>query len=234
MTSGRVINNVNIIFYIPENTYVCPGEIIDIPHYGQVKQFCVTSVQGDHGSFEVLNHDHFNESLVQDFASLNMSDDISCNISKYNVTSKSDDLRISNVNNVDETNLSDSNISTYYSFSNQSIGQDTCDDYVCSSAGDSDAMFTSTPVKADQKSTSTRHNITCCRCSAATVSYYITAAATKIVVNQSDDSKSTFRHNFKEKLIYDLVGGLDKQIQMLKEMVELSVKSPDVFQSYGE
>lgn len=234
MVSGRESNDVNIILYFPENTYVYPGEIIDIPHYGQVKQFYVTSVEGDHGSFEVLNHDRCDESLVQDFASLNMNNDVSCNISKYNISSKRDDLQTSTVNNGHETSIDDSNISAYYSFSSQSIDQDTCDNHVCSSAGNSDAMFTSTPVKADQKSANTFHNITCSRCSAATVSYYITAAATKIVINQSDDSKSTFRHNFKEKLTYDLVGGLDKQIQMLKEIVELSIKSPSVFQLYGE
>lgn len=209
-------------FYFPENTFVYPGEIIDIPHYGQVKQFYVTSVEGDHGSFEVLTH--CDESLVQDFASLNMSDGIPCNISKDNVSSKSVDLHTS-------TSINDSNASDYYSFTNQSTDQDVYDIHPCPSAGNSDTMFTSTPVKVDKKSTNACHNISCSRCSTATVLYYITAAATKIVINNSDDSNS--RHNFKEKLTYDLIGGLDKQIQMLKEMVELSIKSPNVFLSYG-
>ena len=216
-------------FYFPENTFVYPGEIIDIPHYGLVKQFYVISVEGDHGSFEVLTH--CDESLVQDFASLNMSDDIPCNISKENVSSKRADLHTSIANNGDETSINDSNASDYYSFTNQCADQDVYDVHLCPSAGNSDTMFTSTPVKADKKPTNACPNISCSRCSTATVSYYITAAATKIVINNSDDSNS--RHNFKEKLTYDLIGGLDKQIQMLKEMVELSIKSPNVFQSYG-
>lgn len=228
----------NIIFTFPENTFVFPGEIIDIPHYGQMKQFYVTLVEGDHGTFEVSSQDLSDESLVEGFSSLNMSNqsisDVSCNISKYNISFKTGDLHDSIANNGGETSIDGSNISTYYSFCDESIHQDTYDNQACPTSGNTDVIFTSTPVKADTKSTNNPYEISCPRCSIATVSYYITAAVTKVVINQSRDNKSATRHGIKEKLTYDSVGGLDKQIQTLKEMVELSIKSPNVFQSYGE
>ena len=37
----------------------------------------------------------------------------------------------------------------------------------------------------------------------------------------------------KETLTYDLVGGLAEQIRVLKEIVELPLKAPDMFKSCG-
>jgi hypothetical protein len=198
----------------------------------------VTLVEGDHGTFEWSAQDHCDESLVEDFASLNLSNanvsDSSCNISKCNFSFNTGDFHDSKLNNGCETSINDSNISTYYSFCDESIHQGTCDNQACPSSGNSDVMFTSTPVKVDKSSTNNPCEISCSQCSTAHVSYYITAATTKVIINQSHDDKDTTHDVIKEKLTYDSVGGLDKQIQTLKEMLEFSIKSPNLFQSYGE
>ena len=217
----------------PENMFVYPGEIIDIPQYGQKKQFCVTLVEGDHGTLELSNWDYFDESLVENFASLNLSNTnasySSSSISKCDFSFKTDDLHEPNLNKSDETSINDSKVSTYYSLCNESTHQDSCDNQACPSS-----MFTSTPVKVDKKLTNYPGEISCPYCSTACVSYYVTAATTKVIINESHDDNATTRRSIKEKLTYDSVGGLDKQIQTLKEILELSIKSPSLFQSYGE
>jgi hypothetical protein len=213
--------------------FVHPGEIINIPQYGQKKQFCVTLVEGDHGTFELSNQNNYNESLVENFSSLNLSNaDVSdslYSISNFDLSFKNGDDP--NLNNGDEPSINDSNVSTYYSFCNESSHQDSCHSQAPPST---DVVFTSTPVRVNKKLPNNPCEVSCPRCSTATVSYYITAAATKVIINQSHDDNDTTRRSVKEKLTYDSVGGLDKQIQTLKEILELSIKSPTLFQSYGE
>ena len=231
-------DNMNVRLTFLENMFVYPGEIIDIPYYGQVKQFYVTSVEGDHGILEILNQDSYEESLVEDFASLNMSNEIgsnvSCNVLKYNFSVEAGDLDDSNVKSEGETSINDSNVSAYYSLCNESVDHDASNNQTSSESVNSNVMYTSTPVRIDRKSTNNPYEIYCSLCSSSTVSYYIATAATKIIIKQSHDGKSKFHQEVKEKLTYDSIGGLEKQIQILKEMVELSIKLPDVLQSYGE
>ncbi|XP_028397901.1 ATPase family protein 2 homolog [Dendronephthya gigantea] len=211
-------------FYL-ENAFVYPGEVIDIPHYGQMKQFYVTSVEGDLGTYE-QSIENLDEFLAKDLATLNISNS-NGNISKC--IDNSCDTSYSFVSNKTEvSNIDGDSMSTYYSFCDESIRQDTADNQNCS-----DVMLTSTPVKANQESSNNSYDISCSCCPSETVAYYITAAATKVIITQSADGKDKPEQVINEKLTYDSVGGLDKQIRTLKEMVELSIKSPHVFQSYG-
>ena len=211
----------NLFSLFLENTFIFPGEIIDIPQYGQMKPFYVTTVQGDHGTFSLeTSLNSCNTSLADDFTSLKIDN---------NATESVINSSCSNTSN--EPSLDVRNISTYYSFCDESFHHDTHDNQEYPSSESLDVMFTSTPVKA--KSTNNFCDISCSRCSPATVAYYVTAAATKVIINQSEGSQKKPRH-VTEKLTYDSVGGLQQQIRTLKEIVELSIRSPGVFQSYGK
>lgn len=220
--------------FIAENTFVCLGEIIELPHYGEMEQFYVSLVEGDHGAFcgEQASQDHCDKSLTEDFASLNISNEneIFSNVSG-NRAFNAVDLHDSAINNECKGSINTSNISTYYSFCDESIYNDNQE---CPTTDKSNVMSTSTPVKAGKKLMNDLHEISCCLCSLATVTYYITAAATKVTIDQLGDSKRRPQHIIKEKLTYDSVGGLSQQIETLKEMVELSIRTPNVFQSYGK
>ena len=189
-----------------------------------MKKFYVTSVEGNLGTFELSIQNNYNETLAKDFSTLNMSNS-NGDISKY-INNSCD---MSYVSNENEASFDGENVSTYYSFCDESIHQDTADNQNCS-----DFMLTSTPVKANQEPSKNSQHISCSFCSSETVAYYITAAVTKVIISQSAYGKDMPEQIIKEKLTYDSVGGLDKQIRTLKEMVELSIRSPHVFQSYGE
>lgn len=213
--------------------FVCPGEILDIPHYGQMKQFYVTLVKGCHGTLELSSHDQSgDESLTTHFESLSMSyeivNDVSHNASKHIETHN---LHCTTVDNTGESSIDGSNISTYYSFSDKSVHESTCDNQESSTT---DLIFASTPVKVDNRKSGNPREISCRRCSNISVAYYVTAVATELIIDQSRRDKTASNRDVKEKLCYDSVGGLDKQIETLKEMVELSIKSPDLFHIYGK
>ena len=62
--------------------------------------------------------------------------------------------------------------------------------------------------------------------------YKVSTAHTKIELSSYSDEQTSDRRS--EPLTFARVGGLDAQIQILKQMVELPLKKPELFQTYGK
>ena len=224
---------------ILENTFAYPGEIVEIPYYGKMKQFLVTALEGSDGTCSYAPTGACgNYSLVNDFKSLNLVEnkkDVSGNLftsTNYN-TSQSDVSLESVVNESIEGSMNNSDVTKYYSLLGDSIDIDDDDsdhDNYSSRNGD---LLTSTPLKMNNTSESftvTSSSYSCC--TASNCVYYIASSATKLIVTQSHESAIKTQRD-KETLTYDLVGGLAEQIRVLKEIVELPLKAPDMFKSCG-
>lgn len=57
-------------------------------------------------------------------------------------------------------------------------------------------------------------------------------ATTKIIISQPITEEVTSSHG-KAKVMFDSIGGLSKQIELIKEMVQLPLASPQMFKIYG-
>lgn len=69
--------------------------------------------------------------------------------------------------------------------------------------------------------------------SGCAVFYYISPEQTQLIIlthgsNQSKDNKS------KRKVTFDCIGGLQKQVGMVREMIDLPLKHPELFTNYGK
>ncbi|XP_078067385.1 ATPase family gene 2 protein homolog A isoform X4 [Mustelus asterias] len=53
----------------------------------------------------------------------------------------------------------------------------------------------------------------------------------KFIQEQSNDEES--KQEYKPKVTYDMIGGLDSQLKMIREFIELPLKQPQLFKSYG-
>ena len=231
---------LSLSVYILENTFAYPGEIVEIPYYGKMKQFLVTALEGSDGTCSYVPTDACGKySLVNDFKSLNLVEnkkDVSGNLftsTNYN-TSQNDVSLESVVNGSIEGIMNNSDVTKYYSLLGDSIDIDDDDgDHDINYSSRNGDLLTSTPLKMNNTSESftvTSSSYSCC--TASNCVYYISSSATKLIVTQSHESAMKTQRD-KETLTYDLVGGLAEQIRVLKEIVELPLKAPDMFKSCG-
>ena len=130
--------------------------------------------------------------------------------------------------------MNNSDVTKYYSLLGDSIDIDDDDgDHDINYSSRNGDLLTSTPLKMNNTSESftvTSSSYSCC--TASNCVYYISSSATKLIVTQSHESAMKTQRD-KETLTYDLVGGLAEQIRVLKEIVELPLKAPDMFKSCG-
>ena len=63
--------------------------------------------------------------------------------------------------------------------------------------------------------------------------FFEITSSTEILIKDSENSEIMKTTNQEYRVKYDDLGGLDKQIETLKEMIELPLKSPEMFRSYG-
>lgn len=223
-----------------ENRFVYPGEIVDVPYYGKMKQFIVTSIETEDGTYSYSSTDaSHHDYLLNDFKYLRLDEnvkDVPLDVSSDNDPQKDNSLLQSDVSQgsaLDERNegsivMDASDISKYYSLLGDSIDLDAD-----SNNDGNGRLLTSTPLKVDRSlQRCSGISASCSRCVAGQTVYYITAAATKLTVSQLHESRGKPQCD-KEKLTYDAVGGLTEQIEMLKEIVELPLKASSVFKSYG-
>lgn len=197
-------------------------------YYGDTKTFIVTSVAGDHGTFQCPNKsldEDSNELFTKKLALLSLNND------NFTV-SNSNDSKLRDLSELNDSRFKVENgefcddVSVYYSFKDDSSNESLCGN------NSREAIVTSTPVKAHEIFTNNSDDIRNFP-SPGSIVYYISAAATKIVINASDKDQNS-KNRIKNKLSYECIGGVDKQIKMLKEMIELSLKSPSIFQTYGK
>lgn len=217
--------------YHLENTFVCPGEIVEVPYYGKMKHFLVTTLEAGDGRYSYTSTttgSNGGYSLVNDFECLNLAnnknnDNFPCSSTDYSIL-QSDVSLESDLNESIEGCVNTSDVTTYYSLLGDSIDIDGDGNF-------DDGLLTSTPLKMNKNSESLPvKSYSCCTVSKSV--YYISSCTTKLIVTGLNESVMRTQKD-KETLTYELVGGLTDQIRVLKEIVELPLKAPDMFKSCG-
>lgn len=62
--------------------------------------------------------------------------------------------------------------------------------------------------------------------------FYFISSKTRVCFNESR-KKTTEECNPEPKVTYDSIGGLNNQLSVIREMIELPLKQPNLFRSYG-
>ncbi|XP_068701398.1 ATPase family gene 2 protein homolog A-like isoform X1 [Montipora foliosa] len=67
--------------------------------------------------------------------------------------------------------------------------------------------------------------------SSTTVLFYISPEETQLIIHAQGTKQS--KNVSRRKVTFDLIGGLQEQVKLVREMIELPLKHPDMFTSYG-
>ncbi|XP_078268190.1 ATPase family gene 2 protein homolog A isoform X2 [Rhinoraja longicauda] len=63
--------------------------------------------------------------------------------------------------------------------------------------------------------------------------FYYISFLTQIKFLQGHNSEDQIKEEYKSKVTYDMIGGLDSQLKMIREIIELPLKQPQLFMTYG-
>ncbi|XP_072351796.1 ATPase family gene 2 protein homolog A isoform X2 [Scyliorhinus torazame] len=63
--------------------------------------------------------------------------------------------------------------------------------------------------------------------------FYHISLLTQIKFMQEQNNDEARKQELKPKVTYDMIGGLDSQLKMIREIIELPLKQPQLFKSYG-
>lgn len=228
-----------------ENTFVFPGDAVEVRYYGQKRQFLVTELEAEDGtshSYAPPNA-YRDYSLVKDLETLNLTENITA--LPHNLSNTLGDFN-SLQNDVSQRSTSSertensisidaSDVTKYYSLLGDSIDIDVDvmnDVDQGQKITRSGHLLTSTPLKVEKFSGNNVNSKSCSCCTAVKNVYYITTATTKLTITELNESQKETQRG-RQTLTYDSLGGLTEQIRVLKEIVELRVKGPDMFKTYG-
>lgn len=232
------------VYYL-ENTFVFPGDAVEVRYYGQKRQFLVTELEAeDETSHSYAPPNAYRDySLVKDLETLNLTENITA--LPHNLSNTLGDFN-SLQNDVSQRSTSSertensisidaSDVTKYYSLLGDSIDIDVDvmnDVDQGQKITRSGHLLTSTPLKVEKFSGNNVNSKSCSCCTAVKNVYYITTATTKLTITELNESQKETQRG-RQTLTYDSLGGLTEQIRVLKEIVELRVKGPDMFKTYG-
>ena len=241
--SGQV-TVVVMCFYFAEGQFCCKGGQITLSYFGQKYTFTVDNINQ---TTETVSYtisisggvrDKMETSVSEDMSNLSLSELsgidtslVEIRVSDYGGCHDNHSINISSTPNRKSGKLSESfdmnksigdmskSLDTDYSndLNNSSVTEklDTC-------TSNSDLRKDYCTPKIERTKTSEKHSV-----------FFTISSATEIIIKTSQDNGIKDDSCTKFVVRFDDLGGLDKQIEDLREMIELPLKSPDLFKSYG-
>ncbi|XP_073428130.1 ATPase family gene 2 protein homolog A isoform X2 [Dendrobates tinctorius] len=212
----RVEELSSFLLRLMDGKIVLPGNVINVTFYGRSCSMLVERIKGPDGGVQEPFHSNPHETTtgksIVDFSSL----DLSLQLSSLDIEDRKDVAVTSTPSKAEENK---------YCFASspsedQSMGepcQETSWSPTCVISGTSDDHAELSPhTKAGVRGNSD-------------IFYYIsplTRVKCKIPKTQAEE-------DMKNKVTYDMIGGLQTQLKEIRETIELPLKEPELFKSYG-
>ncbi|XP_069600014.1 ATPase family gene 2 protein homolog A isoform X2 [Ranitomeya imitator] len=206
----------SFLLRLMDGKIVLPGNDINVTFYGRSCSLQVERIKGPDGGVQEPFHSNPHETTIDksmvDFSSL----DLSLQLSSLDIEDRKDEAVTSTPSKAEESK---------YCFASspsedQSMGepcQETPWSPCCVISGTSDDHSDLSP-----------HTKAGVRCN-TDIFYYIsprTRVKCKIPKTQAEE-------DIKTKVTYDMIGGLQTQLKEIRETIELPLKEPELFKSYG-
>ncbi|XP_044158163.1 ATPase family protein 2 homolog [Bufo gargarizans] len=212
----------SFLLRVMDGKIVLPGNLLNLSFYGRSCSLQVASIKGPDGGVQGPCDSNTHESTVDHSNVDSSSLDLSLQLSSLDIEDRQDMAVTSTPSKAGE---SKSPLPSSYSealMEDQSIGepcQETPQSPLCVLSGTSDDSAGGSP-----------HRKAGLRCS-TDMFYYISpltrvkCKSPKVLSETEDGSKS--------KITYDMIGGLQSQLEEIRETIELPLKQPELFKAYG-
>ena len=226
--------------YIPAGDhYVSVGHRVEVQFYGKPRQLLVTALTGSYNSAK------------SPFSSVDLQNQIvSCDSTTANLSNKLKALNINDGKTLDtkgvlpSDNADDLGSDTNSTSIQRPNGCESCEE----ERGENETKGRISGVKTEthqgdfpSNMKHVEHDSQGCprtalepnQCDGQSVFYYISPEETSLTIyahgaRQNEQSES------KRKVTFESIGGLQKQIALVREMIELPLKHPGLFTNYGK
>ncbi|XP_059500436.1 ATPase family gene 2 protein homolog A isoform X3 [Stegostoma tigrinum] len=224
---------------------ILPGNFLNLLFYGRTFHLPLTKIKGVDGavlemsSNASLNDSQLNaESLLDKSVHEKTAIDLPTDFSSLTI----DDTSVQSINVTLEplTPPMDSqsvSIVTYNSTVDNEKMPESLNDTMCCSASNNENIEKSEPAQEseDQCDPPVGESIlmpdNCLRSSRDT--FYHISLLTQVKFMQEQDRDQERTQESKSQITYDMIGGLDNQLKIIREIIELPLKQPQLFKSYG-
>ncbi|XP_040274353.1 ATPase family protein 2 homolog [Bufo bufo] len=212
----------SFLLRVMDGKIVLPGNLLNLSFYGRSCSLQVASIKGPDGGVQGPCDSNTHESTVDHSSVDSSSLDLSLQLSSLDIEDRQDMAVTSTPSKAGE---SKSPLPSSYSealMEDQSIGepyQETPQSPLCVISGTSDDRAGVSP-----------HRKAGLRCN--TDMFYYISPLTRVkckspkVVSETEDGS-------KNKITYDMIGGLQSQLEEIRETIELPLKQPELFKTYG-
>ncbi|KAG8592819.1 hypothetical protein GDO81_000636 [Engystomops pustulosus] len=201
---------------------VLPGNLINLSFYGRTCNLQVASIKGPDGGVQETCHSDIHDSTI-DHSNVDSSAlDLSLQLNLLDIEERQHVAVTSTPSKGEESKSSLPASHSEALMDDQSIGepcQDTSQGPICLISATSDDSAAVSPYRKAGV-----------RCN-TDIFYYISPLTQVKCISSKGLSKT--EDSTKTRITYDMIGGLQSQLKEIRETIELPLKQPELFKSYG-
>ncbi|XP_073497488.1 ATPase family gene 2 protein homolog A isoform X2 [Phyllobates terribilis] len=206
----------SFLLRLMDGKIVLPGNVINVSFYGRSCSLQVERIKGPDGGVQEPFHSNPHETTIDksivDFSSL----DLSLQLSSLDIEDRKD-VAVTSTPSKAEGNKHCFASSPLEDQSMGEASQETPWSPSCVTSGTSDDHAEVSPL--------TKAGVRC-----NTDIFYYISPLTQV---KCKSPKTQAEDNIKTKVTYDMIGGLQTQLKEIRETIELPLKEPELFKSYG-
>ena len=219
-------------FIVTGNHFVSSGHKVEVQFYGKKRQLVITSVTGSYDSTKNLT------------SSMQLKEKVaSCDSATKNLSNTLASLKLDNTstNIVQSCNDDSDDLRSHETFASTFQPARGCEKELAEAANQQ--------LLIEVKNHNQQHNIQLSseqqpenilgsqqlnqNHSSSSVFYYISPEETQLII-LAQGAHQTKTNASTRKVTFDSIGGLQKQVGLLREMIELPLKHPEMFTNYGK
>lgn len=215
-------------FFFVGNQFVFVSHKLEVNFLGKSRQLLVTSVEGS-------NH------LAQEFTCSEEAELSSCDSTTSELSNRLVDLEIDNAstNSVEEMCNEDDDLSSKILTTGiqSNVDQDELNNITIKGTNRGDKLRKSYQICDIQLSTEcqSKYSLDLSNCNenkSTALLFYISSGETQLIIHAQQAKQQ--RSESRKKVTFDLIGGLQNQVEMVREMIDLPLKHPGVFTNFGK
>ncbi|XP_075716596.1 ATPase family gene 2 protein homolog A isoform X3 [Rhinoderma darwinii] len=212
----------SFLLRLMDGKIVLPGNLINLSFYGRSCSLQVASIKGPDGVVQEPFLSNTHEATIDNTNVDSCSLDLSLQLSLLEIEDQQELAVTSTPSKAVESISSFPSSNSEVVVEDQSIGEpylETSQSPICVISGTSDDSAAVSP-----------HRKAGVRCN--TDMFYYISPLTRLKC-KSPKVLSETEHDTKNKITYDMIGGLQTQLEEIRETIELPLKQPELFKSYG-
>jgi len=220
------------MYILAGNHYVSVGHRVEVQFYGKPRQLLVTALTGSYNSAK------------SPFSSVDFQNQkASCDGTATNLSNKLKALNINDGKTLDtkgdppSDNADDLGSGANSTSSHRPNGCESCEEERGENETKGQIPGVKTEIHQRKLPTNTGHQteleLEPHQCDGQSVFYYISPDETRLTIH-AHGARQNEQSQSRNKVTFESIGGLQKQVELVREMIELPLKHPEMFTNYGK